>query len=122
MQTNIVRISAIPDELTISTRRAEAILHQLTANCSPLVADFHYGCTGNGNDLMPYNPVCTACQYGVKETVEHVILRCSGRAISRHKYIERIRAKTVEELCREKPLEVLRFLNNGKLLENNFKR
>ncbi len=72
MRTNIVRISPLPDELTLSNRRAEAIIHQLMANCSPLVADFHRG--RNGDDLVPYKSVCTACQYGVKETVEHLLL------------------------------------------------
>ncbi len=37
------------------------------ANCSPLVADFHY--VWNGNDSIKYNPVSAACRYGVKETV-----------------------------------------------------
>ncbi len=43
MKTNIVQIPALPDELTISKRRAEAVLHQLIAHSSPLVADFHHG-------------------------------------------------------------------------------
>ncbi len=81
---------------------------------------FHHGSCGG--DAVPYNPVCTACPHGVKETVEHLILRCARRAASGRKYIGRVGDKTVEELCREKPLEVVRFLNSEKLLESNLKR
>ncbi len=50
------------------------------------------------------------------ETVEHLILRCASRVISRGKFIGRIGNKSVEELCREKPIEVLIFLNYEELL------
>ncbi len=39
-----------------------------------------------------------------KETVEHLILRCAGRAASRRKYVGRVGDKTVEEaMPREAP-------------------
>ncbi len=112
VRNSIVRVPSLPGELTISNRRAEAALHPLMTNCSPIVAD----------DYIPNNPICTACPHVVKESVEHMMLRCVGRAASRCKHIGRIGGNTVEELCREKPLQVLRFLNDEKLLESNFKR
>ncbi len=120
IQTNNVRILAFPDELTISNRRAEAALHQLIRNCSSLVADFHHGFSGD--DLIPYNSVCAAYQYGVKETVEYLILRCSGRAMSRRKYIGRKGAKTVRSYAER---NLSRCSDSGtmrNLLESNFKR
>ncbi len=120
VQTNVIRVPSLPDELNISNRRAEAVLHQIMANCSPFVADFHH--QSCGDEVLPYNPVCSSCLHGVKETVEHLLLRSAGSAVARRKHIGRIGDKAVEELCREKPLEVLRFLKNEKLLESNFKR
>ncbi len=58
----------------------------------------------------------------LNETIEHLILRSPGRAVSRRKFIGRIGNKSVEELCREKRIEVLRFLNNEELLESNSRR
>ncbi len=100
-QTNILRVPSLPDELTISDRCAEVVLHQLMANCSPLVADFHHA--SSGDDAVPYNPACTACPHGAKETVERLILRSDGRAASRRKCVGRVGDKTVEELCERSP-------------------
>ncbi len=113
-------VPKLPDELNLSKRRAEAVLQQLIKHCSPLFADFHHG--RNGGDVRPYDPVCSACPHGLHETIEHMILRCPGRAVSRRKVIGRIGNKSVEELCREKPIEVLRFLDNEELLESNSRR
>ncbi len=119
-RNSIVRVPSLPGKLTISNIHAEAVLHKLMTNCSPLVADFHHGSCGA--DYIPYNPICTACPHDVKESVKHMILRCVGRAGSHRKHIGRIGGNTVGELCRKKPLEVLSFLDDEKLLESNFKR
>lgn len=107
-----VCIPTLPEELPIPHRRAEVILHQLIVGCSPMVAAFRHGCNTS------YDPVCKACNSGPKETTEHLILRCGGRSVSRREFIGRVGNKTVEELCRERPLAILRFLNNEELLQN----
>ncbi len=56
---------------------------------------------------------------GAKETVEQLILRCSALAVSRRQHSGRTGSKTVEEVCRENRLQVLRFLDDEKLLERN---
>ena len=32
------------------------------------------------------DPICKLCRAGVNETVEHIIIRCTGRQFSRRKY------------------------------------
>ncbi len=93
VRNSIVRVYSLPGELTISSRRAEAVLHQLLTNCGPLVPDILHGSCGD--DYIPWSPICKRCPQGV------VILRGVGRAASRRKNIGRIGGNTVEELCRE---------------------
>ncbi len=77
VQRNIVSVPTLPDELNLSKRRAEAVLHQPITNCSPLVADFYH--RSNKDDVKPYNPVCSACPHGLNEAIEHLILQCPDR-------------------------------------------
>ncbi len=60
---SIVRVYSLPGELTTSNRSAEAVLHQLLTNSSPLAADFHlWSC---GDDYIPYSPICERYSQGV---------------------------------------------------------
>ncbi len=99
VRNSIVRVPLLRGRLSISNRRAEAVLHQLITNCSPLFADFHHWSCGD--DYNPYNPICTACPHDVKESVEHMILRYVGRAASRRKRIGRIGGNIVEAVPRK---------------------
>ena len=56
-------------QLNVSTRKAEVVLNQIWANCSPLVRKFH---TGGGE----YDPICKLCTMEVPEDVEHLFKHC----------------------------------------------
>ena len=62
--------------------------------------------------------ICNLCRAGVKETMEHIILRCAGRRLSKRKYLGRVSRETPYQLCKMKHNQVLQFLNNEGLLES----
>ena len=113
LHQSFLTIPEIPKELRLSFRRAEAVLNQLITDCSPLVATFH---TSNEPS---FDPICRKCHLSVRETVEHLLIRCCGRKHSILSWLGYNGRKTVEETCREQPLQVLQFLNNEGLLHQS---
>ena len=92
----IKSLSDEPRHLRIQPRQAEVLLNRLMTNCCNRVEAFHDGIT--------VDHMCVKCSLNVRETVEHCILRCSGRATTRRHVFGRLeRGTTVEILCMTQP-------------------
>ena len=65
-------------KLNMLTRKAEVVLNQIRANCSPFLWKFH---TRGGE----YDPICKSCFMEVPEDVEHLFEHCPGRRQERQK-------------------------------------
>ena len=103
--------------LPISRRRAEVVLNQLRASCSPLLKTFRTS--------EKHEPNCTACTMNVADTVEHFIKRCPGRIRERRKNLGRESRLSVEELCTKHPHRILGYINDMGFFTNpdrNFNR
>ena len=105
---NLVTLCGIPDSLPVSNSRAEVILNQLITDCPPLTKAFFLE--------KAQSRLCSKCPNRAIDTVNHLILRCSGRATSRRRILPRQRNTTISKLCHENPYQVLEYLHNEELL------
>ena len=107
-QSSLVSLEDSLDEtLHLTTRKAEIVLNQLVAQCSPLVRSFRTS--------AEYDPICKDCSIGVPETVEHLMERCPGRRNARRKHFGGSRL-SIADLCNQHPKQVLGFLLDVGLL------
>ena len=105
----IKNLSDIPRHLRIQPRQAEVFLNRLMTECCNRMPAFHDGIT--------VDHTCVKCSLNVRETVEHCILRCPGRATTRRHIFGRLeRGTTVENLCRKQQTAILEFMNNEGIL------
>ena len=105
----IKSLSDVPQHLRIQPRQAEVLLNRLMTECCNRVRAFHDGIT--------VDHTCVKCSLNIRETVEHCILRCPGRATTRRHIFGRLeRGTTVENLCRKQPTAILEFMNNEGIL------
>ena len=91
----------LDDALHLATRKAEALLNQLLAHCSPLVRSFRI----SGG----YDPLYKYFSIGVPETFEHLMECCPGRRKARRKYFGGTRL-SIADLCNPHPKKALGFL------------
>ena len=96
--------TALTETVNITQRRAEILLNQLLANCSPLVRTFRTS--------EKYEPKCMKYNLNVKETVEHLLKRCPGRSRNRRKHLGSINRASLDEICAKFPMEILGFLQD----------
>lgn len=87
-------IGELPDELGLTLRRAEVLLNQIVTDCSPIASTFHFP------NERHHNSICTNCPLQVKESLEHLLIRCSGRKQARRYNLGQIRSKSVDDICR----------------------
>ena len=101
---NCLRNGDLVKHLPILRRRAEVVLNQLCANCSPLLKTFRTS--------KKYEPICTACTMNVPDTIDHFIKRCPGQAPERRAHFGREHRPFVEELCTKHPHQSLGYIND----------
>ena len=101
--------TALTETVNITQRRAEVLLNQLLANCSPLFRTFRTS--------EKYEPKCMKCNLNVKETVEHLFQRCPGRSRNCRKHLGSISRASLDEICAKFPIETLGFLQDEGLLD-----
>ena len=95
-----------PPDFPVSRRKIDTTLLRVATEC-------FRGCRSFHEANKEYHPTCTKCALGVKETVEHFLLHCPGRGLTRRKHLGRTpRSCTVEQLCRERPEQIVRFLDS----------
>lgn len=99
VQKKFFAILDLRSELNLSLRRAEVSLNHLVTNCSPLISTFYI------QNEQKFDPICKKCHLKVKESVEHLLLRCSGRTQSRRSSLGHTSRQSVEEICREQPIK-----------------
>ena len=103
-------LSDVPRHLHIQPRQAEVLLNRLMTDCCNRVRAFHDG--------MTKDHMCVKWSLLVRETVEHCIPRCPGRAKTRRHVFGRLeRGTTVESLCKKHPTAILEFMHEGILHE-----
>ena len=110
---DLVFLEELPDNIPVPSRRAEVLLYQIVGDCF-----VNYGVSYGPKDPN-CDPICKLCRGSGKETVEHIIIRCTGRQFSRRKYLGRVSRETPYQLCKTKLNQVLQFLNNEGLLERS---
>ena len=104
----LVTLEDVPDNFPINHHRAKVTINQLIADCSPLTKAFF--------KEKNQKRTCARCQTGAVETVEHLMLRCPGRARSRMKFFPRLGNTPVATLCHDNSRQVLEFLHYEDLL------
>ena len=105
---DIVQLPEVPRELGCSRRHAELRLHQLMCDSFPNAGAF-YG-------SQPRDPICNKCSHLAQDTVDHIMMRCPGKQVSRRKYLGGSFERSVYDLCKTKPIQVLEHLNSEGLL------
>ena len=108
---NLVTLCNIPDSLPVNNCRAEGILKQLTTDCSPLTQSIF--------SEKSQNRLCSKCPNMIIETVDHLIFRCPGKALSRRRILLRKWSTTITKLCHERHLQVLEYLHEELLTAPN---
>ena len=108
-------IPELPLDLNhISRRRAEVIVHQLVCGSFSGVRAFY------PPDASDHDTTCHMCTLSVPETVEHALLRCTGRSSSRRKLFGFLQRKesNIPFLCRNSPINTLNFVDNEGLIKS----
>ena len=111
----LIEIPELPPDLNhIPRRRAEVILHQLVCGSFSGVRAFY------PPDASDHDTTCHMCTLSVPETVEHALLRCTGRSSSRRKlfgFLQR-KERNIPFICRNYPINTLKFVDNEGLIKS----